>query len=81
VRWEQLPGGVWYVSEWERLDHLDQFDDSGQRKPEAEQQADSTSTHHVVISPMDPDAFPAGIFDGGKFLDAARKEGARIDVD
>jgi hypothetical protein len=81
MRWEQLPGGAWYVSEWERLDHLDQFDDAGQRKPEAEQQADSTSTHHVVITPMDPEAFPAGIFDGGKLLDSARAEGARIDVD
>ncbi len=79
VRWSQLPGGVWYVSEWERLHHLDKFDASG--KPEAEQQSDYTTVRRVVITPMDPETFPPGIFDGEKFLDEARKEGAKIEVD
>ncbi|QEH32587.1 ECF RNA polymerase sigma factor SigE [Aquisphaera giovannonii] len=79
VRWAQLPGGIWYASEWTQLHHLDRFDASG--KPEAEQQADSTRTRRVVITPMDPERFPPDIFDGQKFLDAARKEGAKIQVD
>ena len=79
LRWAQLSGGAWYVTAWERLHHLDKLDASG--KPEAEQQPDHTSVRRVVITPMDPEKFPPGIFDGEKFLDAARKEGAQIKVD
>lgn len=61
------------------MHHLDKLDASG--KPEAEQQPDHTSVRRVVITPMDPEKFPPGIFDGEKFLDAARKEGAKIEVD
>ena len=79
VRWERSPGGTWYVSAWEVLHHLDQFDAQGKLK--AEQQADSTSIQRVAITPMDPEKFPPGIFDGEKLLEAARKEGATIKVD
>lgn len=79
VRWARLPGGTWYVTEWERLHHLDQFDATG--APAAEQQSDYTRAARVVLTPMDPEAFPAGIFDGERFLDAAREEGATIEVD
>jgi hypothetical protein len=79
LRWAQLPGGAWYVTAWERLHHLDKLDASG--KPDAEQQPDSTTVRRVIITPMDPEKFPPRIFDGGAFLDAARKEGARIQVD
>ena len=79
VRWARLPGGTWYVTEWARLHHLDRFDASGE--PAAEQQPDYTTAARVVITPMDPEAFPAGIFDGERFLDAAREEGATIEVD
>ena len=79
LRWAQLPEGTWYVTAWERLHHLDKLDASG--KPEAEQQPDHTSVRRVVISPMDPEKFPPGFFDGEEFLDAARKEGATIKVD
>ncbi len=79
LHWAQLPGGVWYVKTWERLHHLDKLDAAG--KPEAAQQPDHTTFRRVVITPMDPETFPPGIFDGEKFLDAARKEGAQIKVD
>ncbi|WP_165219876.1 RNA polymerase sigma factor [Aquisphaera insulae] len=79
VRWAQLPGGAWYVSEWQQLHHLDRFDAAG--KPEPQQQPDFTTIRRVVITPMTPDQFPAGIFDGQQFLDEARKEGATIQVD
>ena len=79
LRWKQLPGGTWYVSAWEVLHHLDQFDAQGKLK--AEQQPDSTSIQRVAITPMDPEKFPPGIFDGEKLLEAARKEGATIKVD
>jgi RNA polymerase sigma factor (sigma-70 family) len=79
LRWAQLPGGAWYATAWERLHHLDKLDASG--RPEAEQQPDHTSVGRVVITPMDPEKFPPGLFDGEGFLDAARKEGAKIEVD
>jgi RNA polymerase sigma factor (sigma-70 family) len=79
LHWTQLPGGVWYVKTWERLHHLDKLDAAG--KPEAAQQPDYTTFRRVVITAMDPVEFPAGIFDGEKLLDAARKEGATIKVD
>jgi hypothetical protein len=79
LSWAQFPGGAWYVKAWERLHHFDKLDASG--KPEAEQQPDHTSVRRVVITPMDPEKFPPGIYDGEKFLDAARKEGATIEAD
>lgn len=75
----QLPGGTWYVTAWERLHHLDKLDASG--KADAKQQPDDTTMRRVINTPMDPEKFPPGIFDGGRFLDAARKERARIEVD
>jgi hypothetical protein len=79
LRWAQLPGGAWYVTAWEQLHHLDKFDASG--KPDAKQQPDHTTVRRVIITPMDPEKFPPGIFDGERFLDAARKKGAKIEVD
>jgi hypothetical protein len=79
LSWARFPGGAWYVTAWEQLHHLDKLDASG--KPEAERQPDHTSVRRVVIIPMDPEKFPPGIFDGEKLLDAARKEGAKIEVD
>lgn len=68
-----------YVTAWKRLHHRDEFDASG--KPKAGQPPDAASVRRVIITPMDPARFPQGIFDGEKFLDAARKEGAKILVD
>ena len=79
LRWAQLPGGAWYVTAWERLLHLDELDATG--KPKAEQQPDRTSVRRVIITPLNPTKFPPGILDGEKFLDAAREEGAKIQVD
>ena len=72
LRWSQLPGGAWYVTAWEQLHHLDKLDTSG--KPVVSPQPDHTSIRRVVITPMAPEKFPPGIFDGTKFLEAARKE-------
>ncbi|MGC8638677.1 MAG: hypothetical protein ACP5XB_02225 [Isosphaeraceae bacterium] len=79
LRWAQLPGGAWYVTAWEWLDHIDKFGASC--KPEAKQQRDHTTFRRVAITPMPPDKFPPGLFDGEKLLEAARKEGAKIQVD
>jgi RNA polymerase sigma factor (sigma-70 family) len=79
LRWAQLPGGAWYVTAWEQLHHCDEFDESG--KPKAEPSPDDTWVRRVNITPMDPGKFPPRIFDGEKFLEAARKEGAKILVD
>ena len=78
LRWKQLPGGMWYVSAWERLHHLVRVDASG--KAEAAQ-PDQTSVRRVEITPMEPERFPPGIFDGERLLESARKEGAKIEVD
>jgi hypothetical protein len=78
LRWKQLPGGTWYVSAWERRQHLDRVDASGKAAPA---QPDSTWFRRVEITPMDPDRFPPGIFDGEALLESARKEGAKIEVD
>ncbi len=78
LRWAQLPGGAWYVSAWERRQHLDKVNASGKA---AAAQPDSTFVRRVVITPMDSDRFPPGIFDGEKLLESARKEGAKIEVD
>jgi hypothetical protein len=79
LRWAQLPGGAWYVTAWEELHHLDKFDASG--KLEGKQQPDHTTFRRVVITPMAPEKFPPGLFDAEKLLDAARREGAKIEVD
>ena len=79
LRWAQLPGGVWYVTAWEWLDHIDKFDATG--KPVAKQQRDLKDFRRIAITPMAPEKFPPGLFDAEKFLDAARKEGAKIQVD
>jgi hypothetical protein len=78
IRWKQLPGGAWYVSAWEKRVHLDRIDAAG--KAEAAQ-PDQTSVRRVEITPMEPERFPPGIFDGERLLESARKEGAEIRVD
>jgi hypothetical protein len=78
LRWKQLPGGVWYVSAWEQLHHMERADASGKLM---QGQPDSTSIRRIDITPMEPDKFPPGIFDGEKLLESARKEGAEIKVD
>ena len=50
------------------------------RRRELLQVADRVK-YNREYTPMDPTRFPPGIFDGEKFLDAARKAGAKILVD
>jgi hypothetical protein len=65
-RWKPLPGGTWYVAEWEV--HL------GPGK-------DDVWTHRIEVTPLPPGGFPPDTFDAGKLIDAFKARGAKIEVD
>ena len=77
VKWEHLPDGPWYVSAWEtrRRDLVTSVDRNGKRTQQEEEIIDRV---RLVITPLRPEDLPAGIFDGDKFLDAAKAAGAQI---
>jgi hypothetical protein len=66
VRWKPLPGGTWYVAEWEVR--------TGPGK-------DDVSTTRIEVTPLPPGGFPPDVFDTGKLLDAFKARGAKIVVD
>lgn len=80
VKWEQLPDGPWYVSAWEtrRRGLVTSADGNGKQ---TQQEEEITDRVRLVITPLRPEDFPAGIFNGDKFLDAAKSAGAQIRVD
>jgi hypothetical protein len=80
VHWERLPEGPWYVSVWEtrsRVKATGNPADGNLPQPEEEQ----VDRKRIVITPLEPEDFPADLFDGDKFLEAARASGAQIRVD
>jgi hypothetical protein len=78
TRFEQLANGPSYVSNWE-VRTAPIVDDAGDRGPGREEER--RSIRRLSITPLGPDEFPEGIFDGEKLMDDARKEGAEIVVD
>jgi hypothetical protein len=80
VKWEHLPDGPWYVSAWEtrRRGLVTGIDKDGKRTQQEEEIIDCV---RLLITPLRPEDLPAGIFDGDKFLDAAKAAGAQLRVD
>ena len=76
LRFKQLPGGSWYVPAWEERAQFggtpDQSDDQSASQPDIQR---------VDITLLKPDGFPKEIFNGDKFVESARKDGAVIEVD
>ncbi len=76
LRFKQLPGGSWYVSAWEEHAGF-----GGNPDRPADRGEIQRSIQLVDVTPLPPDRFPKGIFDGEEFLEGARKGGAIIEVD
>ena len=76
-RWEttlsglaQLPTGQWIATK--KLDYRGRDPDRNIRPSE--------HTYQIDITPLAPDEFPPGIFDGEKLLEEARENGYRIET-
>lgn len=80
VQWEHLPDGPWYVSAWEtrRRAMVQRGDGKGGTVRQEEEVID---LDRVVLTRLANEDFPTDIFNGDKFLEAAKAAGAQIRVD
>jgi hypothetical protein len=80
VRFRRLPGGSWYVAAWERRQPIGLAEDQLDARPE-DKQGGRLDIRRLEITPLEPDQFPKDLFDGDKFMEAAKKAGAVIEAD
>ena len=79
VRWKRLPGGSWYVAAWEQRRQVGLPRADIDAKPDSKE--DDLEIHRLDVTPLEPGQFPRDIFDGARFLEAAKKAGAVIETD
>jgi hypothetical protein len=73
TRFERLPNGPWYVTTWDVRTILHEANGPGSPREE-----EKHSTRRLAITAVEPDAFPAGLFDGDKMVEEAQRENAII---
>ena len=80
VRFKQLASGAWYVTAWELRRRTGLAEAEMVPKPD-DKDGGELHTQRNEISPVKPGEFPKDIFDGAKFIEAAKKAGAVIKAD
>ena len=64
MRFQQLPGGSWYVSAWEQ-----QGEFGGTPERPGDPITDPWQTQRIAIKLLEPDGFPKEIFSGERFVE------------
>ena len=73
---QKLSNGSWYVSVWEEV-----VTRGLELEKPSNNKSEAPSYSHVSVKKIEADAFPKDIFNGAMFVEAARKEGAKIETD
>lgn len=80
VRFKQLASGAWYVTAWELRRQRSLAEAEMVPKPDDKDRGE-LYTQRIEITPLRPGEFPKDIFDGARFIEAAKKAGAVIKAD